>query len=101
MLFEHRGKRPEVDPSAWVAPTAVLCGDVRVAAGARVLWNAVLSAEDGRVELGERALAAKSTSHGPWKFETRYCGTANDRPATRSAGQTSRTPRQPSYAQIS
>ena len=44
MLFEHRGKRPEVDPSAWVAPTAVLCGDVRVAAGARVLWNAVLSA---------------------------------------------------------
>jgi hypothetical protein len=21
MLFEHRGKRPEVHPSAWVAPT--------------------------------------------------------------------------------
>jgi len=56
MLFEHRGKRPEVDPSAWVAPTAVLCGEVRVAAGARVLWNAVLSAEDGRVELGERSV---------------------------------------------
>ena len=29
MLVEHRGMRPEVDPSAWAAPTAVLCGDVR------------------------------------------------------------------------
>jgi gamma-carbonic anhydrase len=31
MLIEHRGKVPAVDPSAYVAPTAVLCGDVRVA----------------------------------------------------------------------
>ena len=27
MLVEHRGMRPEVDPNAWIAPTAVLCGD--------------------------------------------------------------------------
>ena len=26
MLVEHRGMRPEVEPSAWVAPTAVVCG---------------------------------------------------------------------------
>src|SRR3954466_14701996 len=56
MLFEHRGKRPEVDPSAWVAPTAVLCGDVRVAAGARVLWNAVLTDDGGPVQLGVEAI---------------------------------------------
>ena len=42
MLIEHRGKRPTVDPSAYVAPTAVLCGDVHVSAGARVLFGAVL-----------------------------------------------------------
>jgi carbonic anhydrase/acetyltransferase-like protein (isoleucine patch superfamily) len=56
MLVEHRGRRPEIHPRAWVAPTAVLCGDVRVAADARVLWNAVLTAEDGHVELGERSV---------------------------------------------
>jgi carbonic anhydrase/acetyltransferase-like protein (isoleucine patch superfamily) len=56
MFVEHRGKRPEVDPSAWVAPTAVICGDVKIAADARVLWNAVVSAEDGRVEIGERSV---------------------------------------------
>jgi carbonic anhydrase/acetyltransferase-like protein (isoleucine patch superfamily) len=27
MLVEHRGKRPTVHPSAWVAPTAVVVGD--------------------------------------------------------------------------
>ena len=31
MLVEHEGRSPTVDPAAWVAPTAVLCGDVRVA----------------------------------------------------------------------
>jgi gamma-carbonic anhydrase len=56
VLVEHRGKRPNVHPSAWVAPTAVLCGDVQVGEDVRVLWNAVISAEDGRVELGARCV---------------------------------------------
>ena len=54
MVVEHEGRRPTVDPAAWVAPTAVLCGDVRVAAGARVLWNAVLVDDGGPVALGEQ-----------------------------------------------
>ena len=56
MLVEHRGMRPEVHASAWIAPTAVVCGDVRVGPDARILWNAVVTAEDGRVELGERCV---------------------------------------------
>ena len=56
MLVEHRGRRPEVHPSAWIAPTAVVCGDVRVGADARILWNAIVTAEDGRVEVGERCV---------------------------------------------
>jgi carbonic anhydrase/acetyltransferase-like protein (isoleucine patch superfamily) len=56
MLVEHEGRSPLVDPGAWVAPTAVLCGDVRVATGARVLWNAVVVDDGGPVELGEYAI---------------------------------------------
>jgi carbonic anhydrase/acetyltransferase-like protein (isoleucine patch superfamily) len=56
VLIEHRGRRPDVHPSAYVAPTAVLCGDVRISADARVLFNAVISGEDGSVEIGERAV---------------------------------------------
>jgi carbonic anhydrase/acetyltransferase-like protein (isoleucine patch superfamily) len=56
MLVEHRGMRPDVHPSAWIAPTAVVCGDVRVGADARILWNAVVTAEDGSVRIGERSV---------------------------------------------
>jgi carbonic anhydrase/acetyltransferase-like protein (isoleucine patch superfamily) len=52
VLIEHRGHVPSVDPSAYVAPSAVLCGDVRVGPDARILFGAVLSAEDGTVEVG-------------------------------------------------
>ena len=44
VLVEHRGKRPSVDPSAYVAPGAVLSGDVRVGAGARGLFGGVRTA---------------------------------------------------------
>jgi carbonic anhydrase/acetyltransferase-like protein (isoleucine patch superfamily) len=69
MILEHRGARPTIDPSAYVAPTAVVCGDVHVGAGARVLFGAVLTAEDGRVEVGrncvvmENALVRGRTAH--------------------------------------
>jgi carbonic anhydrase/acetyltransferase-like protein (isoleucine patch superfamily) len=49
MLIEHRGKSPLVHPSAYVAPTAVLCGDVRIGPDCRVLFGAVITAEDGEV----------------------------------------------------
>lgn len=51
-MFEHRGHRPTVHPDAYVAPTAVLCGDVRIGPHARVLFGAVLTAEDGYIEVG-------------------------------------------------
>ena len=56
MLVEHRGARPRIDPTAYVAPTAVLCGDVRIGPRARVLFSAVLTAEDGAVEVGADAV---------------------------------------------
>lgn len=60
MLIEHRGQRPEVDPGAYVAPNAVLCGAVRVAAGARVLFGAVLTAEDGTVDVGPNSVVMEN-----------------------------------------
>lgn len=61
MLIEHRGRKPQVAASAYVAPTAVLCGDVRVGADTRVLFGAVLTAEDGLVELGARCVVMERT----------------------------------------
>ena len=60
MLIEHRGVTPVVDSSAYVAPTVVLSGDVHVGPDARVLHGAVLTAEDGRVEVGARCVVMEN-----------------------------------------
>jgi carbonic anhydrase/acetyltransferase-like protein (isoleucine patch superfamily) len=60
MLVEHRGNAPTVDPTAYVAPTAVLCGDVRIGPESRVLFGAVVTAEDGSVEIGARCVVMEN-----------------------------------------
>jgi carbonic anhydrase/acetyltransferase-like protein (isoleucine patch superfamily) len=60
MLYAHRGKRPTVDPSATIAPTAVLCGDVRIGRGCAVAFGAVLSAEDGSIAIGENCVVMEN-----------------------------------------
>jgi carbonic anhydrase/acetyltransferase-like protein (isoleucine patch superfamily) len=59
VLLRHRGREPVVDPSAFVAPTATLVGDVRVGPRARVMYGAVLDAEASRVEVGECAIVCE------------------------------------------
>jgi carbonic anhydrase/acetyltransferase-like protein (isoleucine patch superfamily) len=60
MLIEHDGVAPTVHPTAYVAPTATLSGDVRVGPGCRVLFGAVLTAEGGPVELGEDSIVMEN-----------------------------------------
>ena len=60
MLIEHDGKRPTVPESAYVAPTAVVCGDVTLGADSRILFGAVLTAEGGPIEVGERCIVMEN-----------------------------------------
>jgi gamma-carbonic anhydrase len=60
VLIEHRGHAPQVDPSAYVAPTAVICGAVRIGPDARVLFGAVLTAEDGEISIGARSIVMEN-----------------------------------------
>jgi carbonic anhydrase/acetyltransferase-like protein (isoleucine patch superfamily) len=55
MLVEIDGKKPEVAPGAFVAPTAVLIGDVIVESGASVWWGAVLRGDWNRIRIGARS----------------------------------------------
>jgi carbonic anhydrase/acetyltransferase-like protein (isoleucine patch superfamily) len=60
MLLEHRGRRPVVPESAYVAPSAVLCGAVVLGEGSRVLHGAVLTAENGEIRLGENSVVMEN-----------------------------------------
>jgi carbonic anhydrase/acetyltransferase-like protein (isoleucine patch superfamily) len=53
--FELSGKRPVVHPDAYIAPTAVLIGDVEVGAGASVWFGAVLRGDEAAIKVGEGA----------------------------------------------
>lgn len=47
---------PRIHPTARIASTALIEGDVRIGAHSRVLHGAVLTAGDGAIELGEHSI---------------------------------------------
>lgn len=47
MIIEYKGKKPAVSPKAFIAPTAVLIGDVSVGDDASIWWGAVLRSDQG------------------------------------------------------
>jgi carbonic anhydrase/acetyltransferase-like protein (isoleucine patch superfamily) len=69
MLIEHEGKRPRIHESAYVAPTAVVCGDVTIGARTQVAFGAVLAAEGAPISVGadcmirENAVLKASPGH--------------------------------------
>jgi carbonic anhydrase/acetyltransferase-like protein (isoleucine patch superfamily) len=60
MLLEHEGRRPNVHPTAYVAPTAVVSGNVTVGEDCRVQFGAVLTDDGGPVELGSRSIVMEN-----------------------------------------
>jgi carbonic anhydrase/acetyltransferase-like protein (isoleucine patch superfamily) len=60
VLLEHRGRRPIIDGSAYVAPTATICGDVSIGPESRILFGAVIVAEGGPVKIGSRAIVMEN-----------------------------------------
>ncbi len=51
-ILPFDGELPEVDPTAWVAPTATGVGRVRIGPDAAVLFGAVLRGDRDRIEVG-------------------------------------------------
>ncbi len=65
-LFSFEGLTPRVDPSAFVAPTATLVGDVIIEAGASVWYGAVIRADYAPVIVREGAnVQDGAVLHGP------------------------------------
>jgi carbonic anhydrase/acetyltransferase-like protein (isoleucine patch superfamily) len=52
MTIRHLGVAPSIHPDAYVAPTAVVSGQVSIGAGSCIMHGAVLAAEGGPVQIG-------------------------------------------------
>lgn len=54
MIIEFKGKRPQIHPSAYIAPNATIIGDVVVEAEASVWFGAVIRGDSGQIKIGPR-----------------------------------------------
>ena len=53
-LYPFEGKTPAVDPTAWVAPTAALIGDVTIGPGTNIWYHCVLRGDTNYIRIGAR-----------------------------------------------
>lgn len=60
MLIKHNGVLPSIDPSAWVAPNAVVCGNVTVGPGCRIMFGAQVIAEGGAISIGRECIVMEN-----------------------------------------
>lgn len=51
-IISHRGVASTIDPTAWTAPDAAICGDVHIGAHTRVMHGARVIAEEGQIRIG-------------------------------------------------
>jgi len=54
-LYEFRGQRPTCHKSAWVAPSADIIGDVRLAEDTSVWFGAVIRGDNTTIPIGARS----------------------------------------------
>lgn len=53
IIVPFKGKTPQIDPSAYIAPGAVLVGDVTIGPSVSVWFGAVLRGDDHSITVGE------------------------------------------------
>lgn len=52
-IIPYRSKKPVIDPSVFLAPTATVVGDVEIGAGSSVWFNAVIRGDFQKITIGK------------------------------------------------
>jgi carbonic anhydrase/acetyltransferase-like protein (isoleucine patch superfamily) len=60
MILAHLGKSPRIDSTAYVAPNAVVCGNVTIGADCRILFGAQIIAEGGSISVGRECIVMET-----------------------------------------
>jgi carbonic anhydrase/acetyltransferase-like protein (isoleucine patch superfamily) len=60
MIIKHDGVSPRIDPTAWVAPNAVICGNVAVGPRCRIMHGAQVIAESGTITIGRECIVMEN-----------------------------------------
>jgi carbonic anhydrase/acetyltransferase-like protein (isoleucine patch superfamily) len=61
MIIEHQGKSPKIHPSAYIAPNAVVSGDVTIGPDSRILFGAVVTSEGAPIQIGKGTIIMENS----------------------------------------
>jgi carbonic anhydrase/acetyltransferase-like protein (isoleucine patch superfamily) len=56
MIIKHLDKTPKIHPTAYIAPSATICGNVIIGKNSCILFGASIIAEGGRIEIGDNCI---------------------------------------------
>ena len=62
IILPYRGKTPEIDPTVFIAPTAVVIGDVTIGAGSSVWFGAVVRGDFQPIVIGKNTNIQENTT---------------------------------------
>jgi len=60
MIIKHKNKTPQIDISTYIAPNAVICGDVIIGKNARIMFGAQLIAENSSITIGDNSIVLEN-----------------------------------------
>ncbi len=55
LILPYKGKKPKIDPSAFIAPTAVIVGDVEIGPGSSVWFGTVIRGDFQPIRIGRNS----------------------------------------------
>lgn len=55
MIIAFKGQEPKIHPDSWIAPGAVVVGDVEIGQGASIWFNAVVRADVNSIRIGKNS----------------------------------------------
>ena len=56
MIIRHQNKEPKIDKTAYIAPNAVICGNVSIGKNVRVMFGVQIIAENSPIAIGENCI---------------------------------------------
>lgn len=69
-IFPYKGKSPKIDPTAYIAPTAIIIGDVEIGAQSSIWFNTVIRGDVHYIKIGTKTniqdLVMVHVTNGKW-----------------------------------
>ena len=56
MILKHLDKVPIIDKSAYIAPNAMICGEVNIGKNVRIMFGAQIIAENSSISIGDNCI---------------------------------------------